>query len=363
MKRGFTLIELLGVIILLALLILLIFPAIINFIKSSNDEIDDMNIELIYNAVDMYIENNSDKFIKKDGNSYCVTLKELVELEYLSSSIKLSNNIHITDAKSVQITYQGKHNYKLVDKNNCIEKKVICKSVTSETKTTGNIPSGNYSNGDEYICEVKPNIEYHFFVISKDDNNVNLILDRNIHSSGNLTDTSYVSNVAWLSTLDGSSVNDGPITAFNFLHKATSDWISIPNITINHIYTDVENTGFKTIDDTVSIINEGTITATYKNFKARLPYTNEITDSKCTDTLGSCPLWLTNYMTSSSYAASGGTNITGIQAYWGIPTESTIVPIVNFDGNYKESAFYGGITNAMLIGVRPVISIPKVNIF
>lgn len=120
MKRGFTLIELLGVIVLLAVLIIVAFPTIINFIKSSNEEKDELTLNLLYNAAEMHIENNFEKFPKKNGNSYCIDIKELVEEGLLKEPIKLSD-VDIINTKSIQVFYQEKYSYKILDKDSCIE--------------------------------------------------------------------------------------------------------------------------------------------------------------------------------------------------------------------------------------------------
>lgn len=121
MKRGFTLIELLGVIIILALLMIFAFPNSIDFIKSSNNDIDDINLKLIYNASEMYIKDNAKDFYKKNGNRYCITLEELVDENYLKSPVILSSdNTDLTNIKSVEVNYNNGFNFELVNKENCV---------------------------------------------------------------------------------------------------------------------------------------------------------------------------------------------------------------------------------------------------
>lgn len=120
MKKGFTLIELMGVIIILALLLVLSLPNIINFIKSSNKKIDSINLDLIYSAADNYISENKGDFPKIKENVYCIPLKDLVEDNKLKSPIKLSDSDEdITDKKSVEVTYDNKFKYEL--KSDCVE--------------------------------------------------------------------------------------------------------------------------------------------------------------------------------------------------------------------------------------------------
>ncbi len=124
MKRGFTLIELLGVMIILALLVIFTFPNIVNFIKSSSEKNDNMNLNLIYNAADLYIKENKNNFPKVNGNSYCITLEDLVDSGNLKTPIVLSDsNDDITSLKSVQVIYQDKFTYELKDSDKCVENK------------------------------------------------------------------------------------------------------------------------------------------------------------------------------------------------------------------------------------------------
>ena len=61
-KNGFTLIELLGVIIILSLLVTLVFPSIINSVRNSSENTDEVTLQLIYNAADLYIDNHKNEF-------------------------------------------------------------------------------------------------------------------------------------------------------------------------------------------------------------------------------------------------------------------------------------------------------------
>ena len=113
MQKGFTLVELLGVIILISLLMVIVFPAIINSIKKTSSNTDNMTLELIYNASDIYIKNHINDFPKVEGNKYVITLKELVEEDLLTSNIKLSNNK--IDNKCIEVTYSESYQYNLKD--------------------------------------------------------------------------------------------------------------------------------------------------------------------------------------------------------------------------------------------------------
>ena len=60
MKKGFTLIELLGVIVILSLIMLVVFPNVLSVIKKSNQDKDTYTLTLIKNAADIYIKEHPD---------------------------------------------------------------------------------------------------------------------------------------------------------------------------------------------------------------------------------------------------------------------------------------------------------------
>ena len=114
-KNGFTLIELLGVVVILALIMLIIFPSVINTIKKSSDATDEATLNLIYNASDLYISNHPRDFKKIDGNTYIIYLSNMVAEDLLSSPIKLSGSEDITNTKCVSATYQSGFSYELIN--------------------------------------------------------------------------------------------------------------------------------------------------------------------------------------------------------------------------------------------------------
>ena len=87
MKKGFTLTELIGVVIILALIALLAFPPILNAIRSTKGKISDASKEILYNAVGLYVSDNSNTLARVEGNTYCVTINELIKGEYLPTTV------------------------------------------------------------------------------------------------------------------------------------------------------------------------------------------------------------------------------------------------------------------------------------
>ena len=120
-KNGFTLVELLAVIIIISLLVLIVLPNIFNSIENSNDNVDKLTKEMIYKAASLYVSNNEKEYPQNTGYTYCLPLSILIDEEYLSEDLKLSNK-NIKNAKEVEITYNKGYNYDLVDE--CVENKV-----------------------------------------------------------------------------------------------------------------------------------------------------------------------------------------------------------------------------------------------
>ena len=146
-KKGFTLVELLAVIIILFALIMLVLPNFVGSINNYSKKTDALTIDMIEKATKLYISDNPNTFDDESNNYYCISVKELVENNYLKAGIELSGK-DITNNKQIEIDIH-ENNIELVDE--CEENKVICSAVTEENKTNGNIPSGEYNAGDEYI--------------------------------------------------------------------------------------------------------------------------------------------------------------------------------------------------------------------
>ena len=251
----------------------------------------------------------------------------------------------------------------------------ICIPVTESTKTTGNIPKGNYEIGDEYICKVKPGLEYHFFILSTEANMINLIMDSNISRDGEavksnemitkLTDSNF--HTAWISDDDyvkagGTQqhelwnnnrtigIDKGPVTALKFLKEATSTFENISSYTKR-------------------LPEKEEIDALFKNSNYSM--------DKGKFALNQLPVWVTNYMWNtnsvegvyyqdSSYHEDR-TNITYMRSYWlkegfiynpdvAEKFQEPVAYEVGFDMAYYGSSFVAAEAST---GVRFVVSLPK----
>lgn len=86
-QKGFTLVELIGVVIILCLLCVLAIPPILNSINSTKNELSDTMKEILVNASELYVNDNTKKFPERDGNVYCVEIQKLIDQEYLLSPL------------------------------------------------------------------------------------------------------------------------------------------------------------------------------------------------------------------------------------------------------------------------------------
>ena len=88
MKRGFTLVEMIAVILLMALISITVLPSILNQVNNKKEEISEASEKILFSAASNYLNNKTITYPKLSGNTYCITLKELVQNGELSSPIK-----------------------------------------------------------------------------------------------------------------------------------------------------------------------------------------------------------------------------------------------------------------------------------
>ncbi len=138
MKKGFTLIELLGVIIILAMLMLLVFPNIMNILDSGRETIDTAMQTLIETATYNYMEDNRNSFDYTTGDEYCITLQTLVNNNLLKEPITYSNNeeMDLNMFVKVNVTNNEKLSYEVTDTCNGL---VISNNMTTMENFRSNI--------------------------------------------------------------------------------------------------------------------------------------------------------------------------------------------------------------------------------
>ena len=369
-SKGFTLVELLGVVVIFTVLVLIITVAADATLKKAKTKLSNLQIEYIEESAQAYYLKEGINNSSNDSFKMCVNVDYLIENDYIENEEvldpkdykELDGSVEIT-YKSEQFTYKYKetscsYTYQSLDK--------ICKRTNKGSVTTGSVPTGDFLLGDEYICEVKPGTEYHFFVIGVEGDKVNLILDRNINNDGTLATVTtsksasingIYSATPWISKEDYIIANtdntscefnacndEGPITAIKYIGQATESWINIPNLSETH-------------EDSVY----GSI---YLKEKARLPKETEIVKTGCSRSheVGSCPLWMVNYLYDNTYNGEYREPLSSMYGYWiflAYAPDRKLGFYVWFEGFVNASS----VDHEYYIGVRPVISIPKNNIY
>ena len=83
-KKAFTLAEILGVIVIVGLLSIIIVPNVINSIQSKKHSISDAQKEILFNAVELYMDSDKKTYTKNPGETYCISVEELQNKGYLS---------------------------------------------------------------------------------------------------------------------------------------------------------------------------------------------------------------------------------------------------------------------------------------
>ena len=168
------------------------------------------------NAIEgtLTIENNK---VKSYANLKFETEKKVIKQEEIPQIIDEQNTGN--DTNSSQNNTQPEPDKK------------ICKSKAGTVST---------ELGTEYECEVKDGTKFNFYVLSKEGDNVNLIMDRNICEDGT-TNYSSMNNYCryewnqYVAMADDPTYNFGPKLPMYVLYNATKNWTNIPNMVMDYV--------------------------------------------------------------------------------------------------------------------------------
>lgn len=159
-NNGFTLIELLATILILAAIALVTFPVLLNSIKDSEKQMDKNVEKLINNATNLYIDENSNNYVKTEKNTYCIPINTLIESGKLKKEFVDSSEEDIMNY-NVEIKYieeSDDFSYNITD--TCQESYVCNFSNDVDNDKQFDI-------GDEVTCGTES-----FYVISNNNNEV-----------------------------------------------------------------------------------------------------------------------------------------------------------------------------------------------
>lgn len=118
-KKGFTLIELLACIIILAMITLVAYPAIMNFIDSSSEKIDEAKKTVIIAAAKDYVNDNVNNYKKSDIDSSGknIFVSELINNGYITNDDIVSSDEY--NSTCVNVKVNSSNSYVFEFKLNC----------------------------------------------------------------------------------------------------------------------------------------------------------------------------------------------------------------------------------------------------
>lgn len=100
MKKGFTLVEVIGVIVLLGVIILIVYPTITSTIKKTTGEISGATESLITSSADLYLDK---KNCTISVRTCCITINSIVQEGLLKTPLKDSKGLDIDLNKGVKV--------------------------------------------------------------------------------------------------------------------------------------------------------------------------------------------------------------------------------------------------------------------
>lgn len=121
-KKGFTLIEIIATILVITVLTLLIVPNILNSVNNKRKDISSTAKQMIYDAADIYVNENEATYQALDDAVYCIKLETLVDSGKLSKPIKdlkTDKEIPLNYYVKVTVDQYGQFNYILVNDKSC----------------------------------------------------------------------------------------------------------------------------------------------------------------------------------------------------------------------------------------------------
>ena len=88
-KNGFTLIELIGIIIIIALVSLVVFPSLVNVTRNAEEKKKNENLNTLYLAAEDYVDLNYDDFTSLNmiGNHEYIKVLTLINENYVEAGM------------------------------------------------------------------------------------------------------------------------------------------------------------------------------------------------------------------------------------------------------------------------------------
>ena len=241
------------------------------------------------------------------------------------------------------LKFVAAYTYSTSSSNKCITgEELTCEKTTCyQQKTSGSCPAGTivkYKVNDTTIMN--------FHVMFDNGSTMTMQSQRTI-----------IYNVKWYE--EGGNNTSGPINVLSALEDVTDGWSNVNNQTYTLGTTSFKTnayTGCSTYNSCASNI----YTLSARTGRARIISLQEAVALGCTSTSSSCPIWMYNYM-SSSTSYSGTENDTGNgtnnKAYWTLQARDG--GNLSAIWNIGTSGSVGSLSYANAVGARAVVVVSK----
>ena len=161
-KKGFTLIEIIGIIILLGLIAVLVYPTIIRLIGDSEDDLYKKNVQEVERLAANWASINEDKLPKVDKRGYYLKLEEMKNEGFIANDI-INPKTGETMQGCVGIIYDGnknRHTYKYFENCDNFVKPILSKINTSTIEN-----EYGWRNKDFYVTLESKYLDYYDYCI------------------------------------------------------------------------------------------------------------------------------------------------------------------------------------------------------
>lgn len=113
MKKGFTLAEMVAAVVILSLVALIAFPPLLNFIRQTDNTLDDKTKDLVITSSTQYITRHSDSFTKTIGNEYYIYIEDLIKDDLLSNNLIKNSSLELKSCVKINVNNNYEYEYDL----------------------------------------------------------------------------------------------------------------------------------------------------------------------------------------------------------------------------------------------------------
>lgn len=338
-KKGFTLVELLAIIAILAMIMLMTFPAVSDAIKRSKERTYESQVKLIEDSATGYVNKHIKELFPSNGEVAYLSLTLLKENKVIQSKkiVDPKTGEEMNGCVKVSKDLYGQYKVKYYEKT--------CEEISPKVYSIGEVvyldPTGavvDCTSGQEWTLSNTKTTCYKWNVIKDSESYVEMLLDHNTST-----------NVAWNSS---GTMENGPVEVYNKLKTDTASWNKVETLTNSDTVTRSHATG--------------TYTIYYAGMKARFISAQEIAnianDLNWTTTNSSGMVYTEKPWLYQNLSSNGTQSIS--TGYW---TDTNF----SLDNQAYVTSWYvsyEGILGRMpvhrreYVGVRPVVRILKSNL-